>query len=152
VTTADQADQTSSLPASRKVRCVVYAAIAVAALIGTWSQGGPYIHGLSDFLVTFWRDAKVNSASRFIAVEALLLSFSVTVLTVIEGRKYHVRWVWLYVTGFFVAVSVAFPLFLIARELRIGDSETPRLGRVDTILLAVIAIGVAGLTIWIDVG
>jgi hypothetical protein len=81
-----------------------------------------------------------------------VLSFSVTVLTVIEGRKYHVRWVWRYVAGFFVAVSVAFPLFLIARELRIGDSQTPRLGTVDAILLAVIAVAVAGLTIWIDMG
>jgi hypothetical protein len=148
VTTADQADQTSSLPTSRKVLCVVYAAIAVAALIATWSQIGPYLHSPADFFVTFWRDAKVNSASRVITVEALMLSFSVAVLTVIEGRKYHVRWVWLYIAGFFVAVSVAFPLFLIARELRMGDSETPGLGTVDTILLAMIAIAVAGLTIW----
>ncbi|WP_445160546.1 DUF2834 domain-containing protein [Mycobacterium sp. Dal123C01] len=137
MTTADQADPTSSLPTSRKVLCVVYAAIAVAALIATWSQ-----------IVTFWRDAKVNSASRVITVEALMLSFSVAVLTIIEGRKYHVRWVWLYIAGFFAAVSVAFPLFLIARELRMGDSETPRVGTVDTIMLAMIAIAVAGLTIW----
>jgi hypothetical protein len=44
--------------------------------------------------------------------------------------------------------SVAFPLFLIARELRTGGSETPRRRTVDTILLAVIAVAVAGLTIW----
>lgn len=92
--TADQADQ-ASIPTYRKVLCVVYGAIAVAAIIATWSQGGPYIHSLSDFLLTFWRDTKVNSASRFIAAEALMLSTSVAILTVIEGRKYHVRWVWL---------------------------------------------------------
>ena len=118
------------------------------ALIATWSQ----IHSVSYFLVTFWSDTKVNSASRFIAVEALMLSVSVAILTIIEGRKYHVRWVWLYIVGFLVAVSVAFPLFLIARELRMGNAETPRLRTVDTILLAVIAVAVAGLTIWIDVG
>jgi len=153
MTTADRADQASSIPTSRKVLCVVYGAIALAALIGTWSQGGPYTHSVSDFLVTFWRDTKVNSASRFIAVDALMLSASVVILTIIEGRKYHVRWVWLYIAGFFfVAASVAFPLFLVARELRMGDSETPRLRTVDTILLAVVVIAGVGLTIWIDVG
>jgi hypothetical protein len=150
MTTADQA---SSIPTSRKVLCVVYGVIAVAALIGTWSQGGPYVHSVSDFLVTFWRDTKVNSASRFITVDALMLCASVAILTVIEGRKYHVRWVWLYIAGsFFVAVSVAFPLFLIARELRMGGSETPRLRTVDTILLAMLCCALAGLSVWIDVG
>ena len=152
MTTADQADQASSIPTHRKVLCVVYGAIAVAALIGTWSQGGPYIHSVSDFLVTFWRDTKANSASRFIAVEALMLGASVAILTMIEGRKYHVRWVWFYIAGFFVAVSVAFPLFLIARELRMGTSEESRLPATDTILFAMIAVAAAGLTIWIDVG
>ncbi|OBK44713.1 hypothetical protein A5657_04060 [Mycobacterium kubicae] len=138
------------MPRSRKALCICYGAIAVAALIGTWSQGGPYLHDVSDFLVTFWRDTKVNSASRLVAVDALMLSTSVAILTVIEGRRYGVRWVWLYIAGFFVAVSVAFPLFLIARELRIADSESPGLRKVDTILLATLAVAVAGLTIWID--
>lgn len=145
---ADQADQESSIPTSRKVLCVIYGAIAVAALIATWSQIGPYLHSPADFFVTFWHDAKGNSASRVITVEALMLSASVAILTIIEGRKYHVRWVWLYIAGFLVAVSAAFPLFLIARELRMGGSETPRIQTVDTILLATIAIAVAGLTIW----
>ncbi|GFG63539.1 hypothetical protein MKUB_10290 [Mycobacterium kubicae] len=59
---------------------------------------------------------------------------------------------WLYIAGFFVAVSVAFPLFLIARELRMADSESPGLRKVDTIFLATLAVAVAGLTIWIDQG
>jgi hypothetical protein len=50
-----------------------------------------------------------------------------------------------------VAVSVAFPLFLIARELRLGASESPRLGAVDTILLVMFAILSAALTVWVDV-
>jgi hypothetical protein len=141
------------MPTSRKVLCAVYVAIAIVALIGTWSQGGPYVHSISDFLVTFWRDTKVNSASRFIAVDALMLCASVAILTVIEGRKYHVRWVWLYIAGsFFVAVSVAFPLFLIAREVRMGTSEVTRLRMTDTVLLAGLAVGLVGLSVWIDFG
>ena len=44
------------------------------------------------------------------------------------------------------------PLFLIARELRMGTSDAPRLHTTDTILLAVGAVLIAGLTIWVDVG
>lgn len=84
-------------------------------------------------------------------VEALMLSASVAILTIIEGRKYHVRWVWLYIVGSLIAVSMAFPLFLIARELRMGTSEESPLPRTDTILLAVLVVAVAGLTIWVDV-
>jgi hypothetical protein len=51
-----------------------------------------------------------------------------------------------------VAASAAFPLFLIARELRMGGSETPRLRTVETILLAILVCGLAGLSIWIDMG
>lgn len=156
MSTADQADevgQAASMPTARKIVCCVYGVIAAAALIATWSQGGPYLHSPSDFLFTFWRDVKVNSASRFIAADALMLAVSVTILMVIEARKHNVRFVWLYVAGsFFIAISVMFPLFLIARELRVGGSETPRLRTVDTILLAILAVAAAGLTTWIDVG
>ncbi|OBK65555.1 DUF2834 domain-containing protein [Mycobacterium sp. 1165178.9] len=156
MTTADRADeigQASSMPISRKVLCGVYGVIAIAALIATWSQIGPYLHSPADFLGTFWRDVKVNSASRFIAADALMLALSATILMVIEARKHNVRFVWLYVVGsFFIAVSVMFPLFLIARELRIGASEAPPLRSVDTILLAVVAVAAAGLTTYIELG
>src|SRR5512142_1506006 len=135
MTTADEANQASFIPTSRKVLCAVYGAIAVAGLIATWIHIGPYLHSPADFFVTFWGDAKVNSASRVVTVEALMLSASVAILTITEGRKYHVRWVWLYVVGSLIAVSMAFPLFLIARELRMGGSEAPHLRTVDTILL-----------------
>ncbi len=141
------------MPTSRKILCCVYGVIAVAALIATWSQIGPYLHSPADFLGTFWRDVRVNSASRFISADALMLALSVTILMVIEARKHNVRFVWLYVVGsFFIAISVMFPLFLIARELRLGASEAPRPRTVDTILLAIVAVVGAGLTTWIDVG
>ncbi|WP_202378232.1 hypothetical protein [Mycobacterium paraintracellulare] len=45
-----------------------------------------------------------------------------------------------------------FPLFLIARELRLRTADVPRLGRTDTILLAVVAVLTLALTIRIDMG
>ena len=68
-----------------------------------------------------------------------------------EGRKYNVRFVWAYIAGSFVAVSVAIPLFLIARERRAGASEQPVLGKADTVALAVVGCGLTALSIWIDV-
>lgn len=153
MTTAGQADQASSVPTSRKVLCVVYGAIAVVALIATWSQAAAYVHSPTDFFVNFWRDTQVTAASRDIAADALMLALSVVILMVIEARKHNVRFVWLYVVGsFFIAVSVMFPLFLIARELRMGASGGARLHTTDTILLAVVVVSTLALTIWIDIG
>lgn len=153
MTTADQADRASSVPTSRKVLCVVYGAIAVAALIATWSQTVAYVHSPTDFFVNFWRDTRVTAASRNITADALMLALSAVVLMVIEAAKHNMRFVWLYVVGsFFIAVSVMFPLFLIARELRMGASDAPRLRRTDTILLVVVAVLTVAQTIWVDMG
>jgi uncharacterized protein DUF2834 len=153
MTTADQAEQASSIPTSRKVLCVIYGVIAVAALIATWSQNLAYFDKPARFLLDFMNDSKVTPASRSVTVDLLLLFLSAVVLMVIEARKHGVKFVWLYIVGgMAIAISATFPLFLIARELRIGASDAPRLHTTDTILLAVVAVLVAGLTIWVDVG
>ena len=148
MTTADQADQASSIPTSRKVLCVVYGAIAVAALIATWSQNLAYFDKPARFLLDFMNDSKVTAASRSLTVDILLFALAATILMVIEARKHGVKFIWLYIAvGFAIAISVAFPLFLIARELRMGTSDAPRLRTTDTILLAVLAVLAAGQTI-----
>jgi Terpene cyclase DEP1 len=153
MTTADQADQASSIPTSRKVLCVVYGAIAVAALIATWSQNLAYFDKPARFLLDFLNDSKVTPASRSLTVDILLFALAATILMVIEARKHGVKFVWLYIAGgFAIAISVAFPLFLIARELHMGTSDAPRLRTTDTILLAVVAVLAAGQTISIVAG
>ena len=150
MTTAGQA---SSIPTSRKVLCVVYGVIAVAALIGTWSQNLAYSDKPARFLLDFINDSKVTPSSRSLTVDLLLFGLAAIILMVIEARKHGVKFVWLYVAvGFVIAISVAFPLFLIARELRMGTSDAPRLHTTDMILLAVVAVFAAAGTIWIDAG
>ncbi|OBJ09699.1 DUF2834 domain-containing protein [Mycobacterium sp. 1465703.0] len=147
------ADQRSVLPTSRKVLCFVYGAIAVAALIATWSQNVAYLDKPARFLIEFINASKVTPASRSMSVDALLVAISAVILMVIEARRHGVKYVWLYVAGAFVtAISVMFPLFLIARELRMGTSDAPRLSTTDTILLAVVAVATAVWTVWVDVG
>ncbi len=150
--TVDRQLTASSLPTSSKVLCVVYGVIAVAALIATWSQNAAYFQaGIAGFFNDFLVDTKVTHASRSITVDILLFFLAAAIFMVIEARKHGIRWVWAYILGgAFIAISVAFPLFLIARELRMGTAEGPRLRAVDTILLAALAVALVGMTIWID--
>ena len=142
------ADQESSIPTSRKFLCVVYGAIAVAGLIATWSQNLAYFDKPARFPFDFMNDSKVTPASRSLSIDLVLVSLAAVILMVIEARKHGVKFVWLYIAGgFAIAISVAFPLFLIARELRMGTSDAPRLRTTDTILLAVLAVLAAGQTI-----
>jgi hypothetical protein len=72
---------------------------------------------------------------------------------VIEARKHGIRFVWLYIVGGAgIAISVTFPLFLIARELRIGKTTPSRLGVADSAALAAFAVAIAALVIWVDAG
>jgi hypothetical protein len=141
------------LPTSSKVLCAVYGAIAFVALIATWSQNAAYFDNPRGFLLDFLNDSKVTPASRSLTVDIVLFGLAVAILMVIEARKHGVRFVWAYIVGgFAIAISVTFPLFLISRELRVGRTETTRLGAIDTVLLVLLAVVAAVQTIWVDMG
>ncbi len=141
------------MPVSRKVLCVVYPAIAVVAFIATWSQNLAYQHGAADFLSSFMDDVRVTPASRSITADIVLFFLAAAVLMVLEARKHGVRFVWVYIVGgLFIAISVTFPLFLLARELRMNTAEVPRLRTIDTVLLAMLAVLFLGTTLWVDLG
>jgi hypothetical protein len=143
----------TALPTSSKVLCGVYAAIALAALVATWSQNAAYLDEPGRFLLDFLNDSKVTPASRSLSADIVLFFLAAGILMVVEARKHGVRFVWAYILGgFAIAISVTFPLFLIARELRVGRTEESRLGAVDTVLLALFAVVAVGLTIWVDMG
>jgi Mn2+/Fe2+ NRAMP family transporter len=145
--------EAASMPLARKVLCGVYALIALLALVATWSQTIAYTHSGAAFFGTFWQDTRVNAASRNISADTLMLSMSVVILMVVEARKYRMRLVWLYILGgVFIAISVTVPLFLLAREIRIGAAEPPRLRPLDVILLIVSGAGALALTTWVDMG
>src|SRR5271166_688996 len=141
-----------SLQRSSKVLCVVYGLIAAAALVATWTQNTAYLHaGIGRFFTDFLAGVEVTPASRSIACDILYFFLAAAIFMVIEARKHGIRFVWAYIlAGMLIDISVAFPLFLIARELRISASDAPGPRPVDTILLAVLAVAVAALTIWID--
>src|SRR6478735_10550821 len=125
---------------SRKLLCAAYAAIALVALVATWSQNILFFGGGGSFL-GFWDATKANHATRSITVDIALLLLAVAILMVIEARRLGVKFVWAYIIGgFLVAISVTFPLFLIAREIRVSRTDPTRLGTGDTIALALLAL------------
>lgn len=141
----------AALPTLSKVLCAIYAAIAVIALLTTWRNAGPYSHSATAFLFDFWRDTKANNASRFIAADILMFGLAAAVWMVVDARRHQIRFVWAYILGsFLVAVSVSYPLFLIAREVRVSHDSPISLRGLDTVLLVGLAVAMVVLTVWID--
>ncbi|MGV0792597.1 DUF2834 domain-containing protein [Mycolicibacterium sp. XJ1819] len=144
-------EQAEGLRTSSKVLCAVYASIAIAAVVATWSQNLAYFDDANP-LVAFFTDTKANPAARSITVDLFLFSLPVAIWMVAEARKHSVRFVWAYiVASAFTAVSITFPLFLIARELRLADSDKTRFRPFDLAALTVVGLVIAAMVIWVDV-
>jgi uncharacterized membrane protein (UPF0182 family) len=140
------------MPRSRKLLCVFYGLVAVVALFATWSQNLTYSGNAAEIFGAFWTDTKVNAASRSITVDIGLFLLAATGFMVTEARRIRIRFVWAYVVlGVLIAISVTFPLFMIARELRLtkkGASEAAlQLTATDLIGLAVTTAFILGM-VW----
>ena len=111
---------------TRRLLCVFYGLVALTALIMTWGQNLLYFTGANPAgFGQYILDLKVNGAARSFTVDIGLYLLAGTGLMVSEARRLGVRFVWLYVLfGFGIAISVTFPLFLIAREMRLARTET----------------------------
>lgn len=137
---------------------VLYVLAAVLALVLTWYHVPAYLgKGVVEANRLFWADALFNSnpAGRFLTVDVLFLAFVCSVFMYIEGRRLNIRYLHAYViAGILVAISVAFPLFLAARELKLTGTQedTTRLMNFADVLfllllfLAATGAGVAVLT------
>jgi hypothetical protein len=114
---------------SRKTLCVVYALIGLAALVGTWGNNLNYLGlGFTNANVRFWLDTLANPASRSITVDVFFFALAATVWLLLEARRLGMRGAWWYVLlSLLVAVSFAFPMFLIHRERTLAklDAAAP---------------------------
>lgn len=116
------------MTSARRRLCVAYALIALVALVGTWTQNVAYFRAdegaVAGFVLAtarFWSDTFATPASTSITIDLVLFFVAAAVFMVLEARKLGIRWVWAYVVfGVLIAISVTFPLFLIARERRLA--------------------------------
>jgi hypothetical protein len=106
-----------------RILCWVYALLAAAALVATWSQNlafmaQPESGGVRGFLAA----AFANPAAASVGFDILFLSLAVFVWMVFEARRLGIRFVWLYIAlSFLIAVSVTVPVFLIVRQRRLAS-------------------------------
>lgn len=105
-----------------KMLCVFYGLVAVGAFFATWSQNLAFF-ALPDNggLPGFIRMAYANPAAASISNDILFMCFAAFTFMVVEARRLGMRHVWLYlVLSCCIAVSVMFPLFLLARQRRLA--------------------------------
>lgn len=107
---------------SRKALCAVYALIAAGALVATWSQNLAFFAEAPDAgIAGFIAGGYANPAAASLTNDLLFLLLAAIAWMLVEARRIGVRFVWLYVIlSFVIAISVTFPLFLIARERRLA--------------------------------
>jgi hypothetical protein len=131
---------------SRKILCLAYGLIGVAALVGCWGNNIQYLNlGFLGANVRFWAETMVNPASRSITIDILFLGLAAIIWMLLEARRLYMRGVWIYVlVGVLVAISVAFPAFLIHRERalagRDGSTSAGTLSAMDVLGIAVLGI------------
>jgi hypothetical protein len=113
-----------------KALCALYGAIAFAALLGTWSQNLAFM-ALPDNggALGFIRASGANPAAASIGIDLGFMCLAVFVWMVVEARRLGIRMVWAYIgLSMIVAVSVMFPLFLLARQRRMAAPAGPGQG------------------------
>lgn len=115
------------MASNQRLLIAFYALVSLAALVATWSQNLAYTGGgMLGAFQAFVQETRVNPASRSITVDIGFFLLAASAFMVIEARRLGVRFVWLYILfGLLIAISVTFPLFMIARELRLGPAAKP---------------------------
>lgn len=101
------------------LRCWTYGLIALAALVGTqWALLDALSSG-SDL-----GDLVDGPIATFTTIDLLAVAVAATLFMVVEGRRIALPRLWLYVVLVFtVAISVALPLFLIARTRKLASAR-----------------------------
>jgi hypothetical protein len=140
---------------SRRVLPIFYVGLALLALRACWRQNLLFMAeqqvDLATGFVVFWPALLANHATTSITIDIALLGLAALTWMVIEARRLGIRFVWAYVVlSFAIAISVTFPLFLLARErARAEQGETnPQLGLGDSLGLVLLGVPIIGFAVW----
>jgi Terpene cyclase DEP1 len=107
-----------------KLICTTYALIALLAIPATWINNIAFMQQPNNSFMDFVNAAYVNAAAASLSNDLLFIAFAASMFMVIEGKRVGVRYVWLYlIFSAIVAISVTFPLFLLARHIKITNAQ-----------------------------
>jgi Terpene cyclase DEP1 len=109
-----------------KLICAAYGLISLIALPATWINNIAFMtQTTNNSMADFLRAAYVNAAAASLSNDLLLLAMAACIFMAIEGRRVGVRFVWLYIIlSALIAISVTFPLFLLARQIKIANDRS----------------------------
>ena len=102
----------------------LYLALCVIGLLLPYSQFVPWLlqNGLD--LPLFCRQLFANQISGFFALDVIVATLALWVLVFTEGRRHGSRYFWLpVIASLLVGVSLALPLYLYLRQLRIDATS-----------------------------
>ncbi|BAZ38490.1 putative membrane protein [Calothrix sp. NIES-4101] len=105
-----------------KLICASYILIALVALPATWINNLAFMTQPSNAsFADFFHAVYVNAAASSLTNDLILVSLAMCIFMAIEGIRIGIRYFWLYIImSAIVAVSVMFPLFLLARHIKIA--------------------------------
>src|SRR5271154_4001101 len=116
----------TALSPKDKLLCGIYGALAAIALVATWWNNIAFFRlGNSHGLIGFIQAGYANYAAASLANDVLLTARAAFVFIVVEGRRVGIPHVWIYpLLSIFVAISVALPLYLIARQIKLAERQS----------------------------
>jgi hypothetical protein len=106
---------------SGKALCAFYATVSVVALWATWSNNIAFFQQPDNGgLMGFLKGGYANPAAASLSNDLFMLGAAVAMFMITEAKRLRIRFVWGYIAlSFAIAVSVMFPLFMLARQLKL---------------------------------
>lgn len=105
---------------------VVYLALAVLGLVGTWTFNALAIVQMRDFIGDLVSSGPAVSS---ITVDLLVVAVAGSVFIIVESRRLGMRFGWLYIVASgLTAFAFTFPLFLAMRQRRLTRAAASREG------------------------
>ena len=113
---------------SEKTLCIVYGIIAVAALVATQVNNVAFfLQPQNGGIMGYGNALYANPAVASFTNDILLYALAGCIFMAVEAQRLGIRYVWVYIVlSFVIAVSVMFPLFLIARQYAISRQHAPQ--------------------------
>jgi Terpene cyclase DEP1 len=115
-----------------KLICAIYALIALLAIPATWINNIAFMKQPNNSFMDFVNAAYVNAAAASLSNDLLFIAIAASMFMAIEGKRVGVKYVWLYlVFSGLVAISVTFPLFLLARHIKLTNAQPEQITALD---------------------